>query len=64
MAFLSNPTVIVRTPVAASVVPETMAPSLPTNLTSLAFLTSAEYAVSVAAPSVPVVLLEDTTQPI
>ena len=64
IAFLSNPTVIVRTPVAASVAPETIAPSLPTNFTSFAFFTVSEYAVSVAVPSAPVVLSADTIQPI
>ena len=41
VAFLSTSTVIVRTPL-ASVLPETIAPPLPTNFTSFAFFTVAE----------------------
>ena len=54
-------TVIVRT--SPSVLPDTMALPVPTNRTSFAFFTVLEYSVSVTAPSAPVVLLEDTIQP-
>ena len=55
-------TVIVRMPF--SVLPDTTAIPVPTNLTSFAFFTVSEYAVSVAVPSAPVVLSADTIQPI
>ena len=55
----STSTVIVRTPL-ASVLPDTVARPVPTNFTSLAFCTASEYGL----PNAPVVLLEDTTQPI
>ena len=53
----STLTVIVRTPSLVS--PDTIAVPVPTNFTSLAFFTVAEYACSKS----PVVLLEDTIQP-
>ena len=49
---------IVRTPF-SSVLPDTIAVPVPTNFTSFAFFTVAEYACSKS----PVVLLEDTIQP-
>ena len=55
-------TVIVRT--SPSVLPDTIAVPSPTNLTSFAFFTVLEYSVAVTAPFSPVVLLEDTIQPI
>ena len=55
-------TVIVRTPW-SSVLPDTTAVPSPTNFTSLAFFTVAEYSSVVTAPFSPVVLLEDTIQP-
>ena len=54
-------TVIVRT--SPSVLPDTIAVPSPTNFTSLAFFTVAEYSSAVTAPFSPVVLLEDTIQP-
>ena len=52
-----------RIPVAGSVLPDTLAAFLPTNFTSLAFFTLSEYSAAVTAPSAPVVLSEDTIQP-
>ena len=53
----STSTVIIRTPF--SVLPDTVARPVPTNFTSSAFFTVSEYEL----PKSPVVLLEDTTQP-
>ena len=53
----STSTVIVRTPF--SVLPDTLAAFLPTNFTSSAFFTTSKY-----APFAPVVLSDDTFQPI
>ncbi len=55
----STATVIVRIPVAASVLPDTIAVPVPTNFTSFAFFTTSKY-----APSAPVTLSDDTFQPI
>ena len=52
-----------RIPVVGSVLPDTLAAFLPTNFTSLAFFTLSEYSAAVTAPSAPVVLSEDTIQP-
>ena len=46
-----------------SVLPDTIALPSPTNFTSFAFFTVSEYSSVVTAPFAPVVLLEDTTQP-
>ena len=46
-----------------SVLPDTIALPSPTNFTSFAFFTVAEYSAVVTAPFSPVVLLEDTSQP-
>ena len=54
-------TVMVRT--SPSVLPDTIAVPSPTNFTSFAFFTVAEYSSAVTAPFSPVVLLEDTIQP-
>ena len=54
---------IVRTPL-SSVLPDTIALPSPTNRTSLAFFTASEYSVAVVVPLAPVVLSEDTIQPI
>ena len=54
-------TVIVRT--LPSVLPDTIAVPSPTNFTSFAFFTVSEYSSVVTAPFAPVVLLEDTIQP-
>ena len=52
-------TVIVRTPVVASVLPETIAVPVPTNFTSFAFFTTSLY-----SPVPSVALSDETTQPI
>ena len=52
---------IVRT--LPSVLPDTIALPSPTNRTSLAFFTASEYSVAVVVPLAPVVLSEDTIQP-